>query len=329
MNKKTLKKFYLFYIFVISVPLLLLSCSSLNKDEEEKYKIIYIAKTIDSDNGFWTSLISGAKLGAEEFGAEIEVYGGKTEEDIRGQIEMIEKSIEKKPDILLVSPGSYSETTDSLKKVVDGGIPLVLIDSIIDENIAQATVSTDNHLAGRELGMYAKTLLEGDVQIGMIGHVKGTSTAIEREEGIKDGLGEYKNNIVDIQYCDSDYDKAYALTESMLEEFPEIDMIIGTNEYSAVGAARAVKDAGLVKEVKMVGFDNSIEEIQLLEQGVFWGIVVQKPFNMGYLGVELAVDILNGKDVNNNLDSGCKLITMENLYEEENQKLLYPFNEKQ
>lgn len=329
MNNNTLKKLYLFCFLAFGISLLLLACTPINNGEKDKYKIILIAKTIDSDNGFWTSLISGAELGAEEFGAEIEVYGGKTEEDIEGQIKTIEKSIEKKPDILLVTPGSYSETTESLKKVVDSGIPLVLIDSVIDEDIAKATVSTDNYLAGKELGEYARTLLGEGAQIGIIGHVKGTSTAIEREEGIKDGLGEYKDKIVDIQYCGSDFHKAYALTKNMLEEFPELDMIIGTNEYSAVGAARAVKDAGLAKKVKMVGFDNSVEEIQLLEQGVFQGIVIQKPFNMGYLGVELAINILNGKDVNSNLDSGCKLITKDNLYEEENQKLLYPFNEKQ
>lgn len=329
MNKKVLKRFCLFCILAIGLSLLLLACTPLNNGEKEKYKIILIAKTIDSDNGFWTSLISGAELGAEEFGADIEVYGSEAEGDIKGQIKTIEKSIERNPDILLVTPGSYSETTESLKKVVDSGIPLVFIDSIIDEDIAEATVATDNYLAGKELGEYAKTLLDEESQIGVIAHVKGASTAIEREEGIKSGLGDYKENIVDIQYCNSDYDKAYALTKIMLEEFPELEMIIGTNEYSAVGAARAVKDAGLAKTVKMVGFDNSIEEIQLLEQEVFQGIVIQKPFNMGYLGVELAINILNGKDVNKNLDSGCKLITMDNLYEEENQKLLYPFNEKQ
>lgn len=104
---------------------------------------------------------------------------------------------------------------------------------------------------------------------------------------------------------------------------------MGTNEYSAVGAARAVKDLGLKGKVKVVGFDNSIEEIQLLEEGVFQGIIIQKPFNMGYLGVEQAIHILDGKKYEKNVDSGCKMITKENMYEEENQRLLYPFTGQQ
>ena len=62
-------------------------------------------------------------------------------------------------------------------------------------------------------------------------------------------------------------------------------------------------------QVKVVGFDNSVEQIQLLEAGVFQGIVIQKPFNIGYLGVEQAVKAIEGYPMEYNLDSGCKLIT--------------------
>ena len=75
----------------------------------------------------------------------------------------------------------------------------------------------------------------------------------------------------------------------------------------------------------MVGFDNSIEDVQLLEEGVFVGIVVQKPFNMGYLGIEQAYKILKNEEFKVQLDSGSELITKENMYTEENQKLLFPF----
>ena len=47
---------------------------------------------------------------------------------------------------------------------------------------------------------------------------------------------------------------------------------------------------------------------------------------MGYLGVEQAIHALTGKTVEPDLDSGSKLITKENLYEDENQRLLYPFS---
>lgn len=299
------------------------------QDQEKKvYEIILIPKTTDA-SGFWVYLMAGAKLGAEEFNVDIEVTSGNYEEDVAGQIRCIEESIQKKPDAMLVAPCSYSEMTETLQDVVDSGIKLILIDSVIDRDISQSIVATDNYRAGKELGEFTRTLLTDRSEIGIIGHVKGTSTAIQREKGMREGLGSYESQVKDIVFCGSSYDKAYSLTVEMLERYPKIEVIMGTNEWSAVGAARAIKHLGLMGKVKVVGFDNSIEEIQLLEEGVFQGIIIQKPFNMGYLGVEQAVKILDGKQVEKNLDSGSKMITKDNMYEEENQRLLYPFTGQQ
>lgn len=295
-------------------------------EETETYHLIFIPKTIDPANGFWTALIDGAKLGAEEMGAEIEVMGAGAEEDVEEQIEIIRQSMEKEPDALLVAPGDYSEVSDVLQEVVDAGIPLILLDSVIDRDIAVSEIGTDNYRAGKELGEYAATLIDGEGEIGIVSHVKGSSTAMERSNGICDGMGEASHQIRSIVYCNSSYEKAYELTKDMLNRYPQISLLVATNEYGAIGAARAVNDLGLAGKVKMVGFDSSVEEIQLLEMGVFQAIIIQKPVNMGYLGVEQAIHVLNGKKAEPKLDSGSKLITKENLYEDENQRLLYPFS---
>lgn len=327
-SKKILTGVFLLGIFAAILSVAFYMFGARNQ-EKQIYKIIMVPKTIDNTNDFWTSLIAGAELGAEEFNTDLEVLGGKSEVDIDGQIKRIEEAIKKKPDVMLVAPCSYSETTEALQKVVDSGIKLILIDSVIDKDIAQSVVATDNYLAGKQLGEFARGLIDEHTQIGIVAHVKGASTAIERENGLRDGLGKYEPQVKDVVFCGSSYDKAYSLTLEMLEEYPDLGMILGTNEYSAVGAARAIKELGLTGKVKVVGFDNSVEEIQLMEEGVFQGIIIQKPFNMGYLGIEQAVNLMNGKSIEKNLDSGCKLINRNNMYEEENQRLLYPFTGQQ
>ena len=64
-----------------------------------------------------------------------------------------------------------------------------------------------------------------------------------------------------------------------------------------------------------------------MEAGVYEALAIQKPFNMGYLGVETAVRAARGERVEENIDSGSELITKENMYTEENQKLLFPVAE--
>ena len=38
--------------------------------------------------------------------------------------------------------------------------------------------------------------------------MKGVSTAVEREEGFRKGLGDLADNIVEVVYCDSQYEKS-------------------------------------------------------------------------------------------------------------------------
>lgn len=296
--------------------------------EKRTYQLVYIPKVCDEENGFWTSLIKGAGMSAQENKMELEVTGPASEDDVESQIQLIERAIEKQPDVILVSPNDYSALNDILAEVKKQGIKLVLIDSVVQADVADAIVSTNNLAAGEMLGVYAKDMLEAGSQIGIIGHVQGSSTAIERVEGIQNGLGEETVRIREIEYCNSSFEKAYEIVGEMLEKNPQMDIIIGTNEYASVGAARYVKDHKLKDKIKVIGFDSSLEETQLLEEGVLRAIVIQKPFNMGYLGVEQAEKLLNGEKVEKNLDSGCKLITKSNIYSEDNQKLLYPFKEK-
>jgi ribose transport system substrate-binding protein len=292
------------------------------------YQIIYIPKTTDPNNDFWTFLIEGVEMAAEEYKVHVTVVAPESEEDYEKQNQLIAWAINKKPDAILLSPCSYTENTEMAKKVKQAGITLVLIDSSLNEDIADATVATNNVKLGGVQGAFIKQFLADDSKMAIIGHVQGSSTAIEREEGVRKGLGEYEDKIVDVVFCDSDYYKAYQLLVELLDKYPDISLIAGLNEYSAVGVARAIRDLNLTDRIKVVGTDSSLEEIQMLEEGIFEGIVIQNPFKMGYMGVDVTMKLLKGEKTLKNVDSGCELITRENVYTEENQKLLFPFKEE-
>jgi ribose transport system substrate-binding protein len=293
--------------------------------ENENLKIVYISKVIDDKNAFWFSLIEGARTAAKEYGVDLTVVAPDSEKDVEKQNELVEKAIAMKPDAILLSPADNEKTLPVAKKIKAAGIKLVLIDSEMKEPIEDALVATDNYEAGRKVGELVKSLMKENSKIAVVSFVQGTSTAIAREAGLKAELGEDENHIVDVAYSDSEYDKAYQVTKELLQNHPDVDIIAGLNEYSAIGAARAVRDMGLTDSIKMVGFDSSQEEIQLLEAGIFEGIVVQKAFNMGYIGLETAVHILKGEDVANNIDSGSNIVRKDDIYTDENQKLLFPF----
>lgn len=294
--------------------------------EERQLSLIYIPKVVDGTNDFWTSLIQGAEMAAKEYNADIRVWAPGEENDVEGQNKLITKAIQEKPDAILISPSSFTESDELFKEAREQGIHISFIDSYTQENVQDITVATDNLEVGQILGKFAAGLLEPDDQIAIVSHVKGVSTAVEREKGFRTGLGSMKDNIVDVVYCDSRYDKAYQLAEELMKKYPDLKMIAGMNEYSSVGAARAVKAEHKEQEIKVVGVDSSQEAVQLMEHGVFQGIVVQKAFKMGYIGVRETIRMLRGETYKENVNSGCELVTPDNMYTNEIEKLLFPFN---
>ena len=296
------------------------------KIEERRMSLVYIPKVEDSTNDFWKALILGTKMAAKEYNADIEIKAPTEENDIERQNELLKEAISEEPDAILFSPSSFTESNDLLKEAKEKGIRISFIDSYTEEKVQDLTVATDNLEAGEKLGKFAATLLGPDDQIAIVAHVKGVSTAVEREEGFRKGLGDLAKNIVEVVYCDSQYEKSRKLTQELMEKYPNLKMVAGMNEYSSVGAARAVKAAGAKDRIQVVGVDSSQEAVQLMENGVFKGLVVQKSFKMGYIGVKETILMLRGKSYEKDINSGCELVTPDNMYDSEIEKLLFPFN---
>lgn len=315
-------------IIIILMAALLVAVTGLTSPgvtQTRECSLIYIPKIRDDTNDFWSSLISGCKMAAEEYGSRLEIMAPDKEENIEEQNRLLKAAIEKEPDAILFSPSSMSASDELLKEAKEKGIRITYIDSYTDEELQDLTVATDNVEAGRRLGEYARTLLDKDSRIAIVSHVKGVSTAVEREQGFREGLGDYAKNIVEVVYCNSLFEKSYELTNELMEKYPDLEMIAGMNEYSAVGAGRAVSDAGAKDRIAVVGVDCSQEAINLMEMGVYKGIIVQKAFRMGYMGVEETIHMLNGDAVAKNIDSGCELVTPDNMYDSDIERLIFPF----
>ncbi|MCF7689042.1 MAG: hypothetical protein K9N01_12160, partial [Cephaloticoccus sp.] len=77
-------------------------------------------------------------------------------------------------------------------------------------------------------------------------------------------------------------------------------------------------------KVKFVGFDTGTQTVAGLKTGDLQGLVVQNPFKMGYLGVKTIVASLRGETVEKDIDTGCELVTLDNLNEPATMDLLNP-----
>jgi ribose transport system substrate-binding protein len=294
-------------------------------NQKKTVKIVFIPKVQDKTNDFWMSMISGAKSAGKEYQANLIILAPEEENDYQMQKQYIEEAVKMKPDVIALAPIQYSEMTDTVRKIKDAGIKLILIDSKIDEDLEETYIGTNNRTAGLQMGKKMRDYVNKDSKIAIVSHVKGSSTAMEREAGLREGLGDYEDRIEAVLYSNSDYRQAYEKTKELMREHPDINLIAGLNLYSTVGVARAIKELNLNREVNIVGFDNDIEGIQYLEEGIIDTLIVQKPFNMGYLGIQTAVESVRGNKMEKNIYCDTEVITLDNIYTDENQKLLFPF----
>ncbi len=293
--------------------------------EKKTVKIVFIPKVQDKTNDFWMSMISGAKSAGKEYQANLVILAPDEENDYETQKKYIEEAVKMKPDAIALSPIRYSEMTDCVKQVTDAGIKLILIDSKLDQNLEESCIGTDNRNAGVQMGQKMREYVGSDTKIAVVSYVKGSSTAMEREEGLREGLSEDESKIKMVLYSNSDYNQAYEETRELMRTNPDITLIAGLNLYSTVGVARAIREMNLSRKVHVVGFDNDIEGIQYLEEGIIDTLIVQKPFNMGYIGIQTAVESVRGKKPDKNIYCDIEVITADNIYTDENQKLLFPF----
>ena len=90
--------------------------------QTKKCSLIYIPKIRDNTNDFWTSVISGCKMAAEEYESDLEILAPDKEENIEEQNKLLKKAIEQKPDAILFSPSSMDASDELLKEAKEKGI---------------------------------------------------------------------------------------------------------------------------------------------------------------------------------------------------------------
>ena len=86
----------------------------------------------------------------------------------------------------------------------------------------------------------------------------------------------------------------------------------------------ALRKAGLAGKVHFVGFDASDKLVGAVRAGEIDALVVQRPFEMGYLAVKTMVDHLRGQAVERRIDTGSTLVTKDNLDAPETKALVSP-----
>ena len=276
---------------------------------------------------FWKSIHAGAVKASQELDVEIIWKGPLKEDDRENQIRVVENFITLRVDGIVLAPLDDRALVPVVREAVGRKIPVVIIDSDLRWQEYVSFVATDNYKGGvlgaRRLG----ELLGGKGDAMMMRYQEGSASTTNREAGFLDTMKKEFPNIRIVssnQYGGATTASSYERAELLLQRFPKVDGIFCPNESSTFGMLRALQDVGLAGKIRFVGFDSSEKLAQALREGQIQGLVLQNPFHMGYLGVKTMVQHLRGEKVEKRVDTGCMVVTPENMNEPEMKELLLP-----
>jgi ribose transport system substrate-binding protein len=280
---------------------------------------------------YWQTVYMGSEIAAKEFGVAVDHFAPEEESDYKGQIEMIHAAVEMGYQAIVLAPSDLLLLESALDYAYEQGVPVVLIDSVVGTWKYYKSYTTDNYEAGEDLGRMAVDLAGEDIKVGIISFVSGSENAIEREKGLRDYLETHEEVVIrDTMYSMSDVDLASQITDFMLNELRPPDVLIGLNAISTLGIAKEVSKYPEDEQIIVLGFDSTPQEIEFLETGAIDNAIVQNPFNMGYLGVAAAKDAIRDSRLvaveNKDNKVETVIISEDNLYDPENEKLVFPFN---
>lgn len=320
MNKKK-RKMIIFLVLILIFSFFPLFTDILWVEKnKEIYNISVIIRGGNTES--WAIMKQGIDQAALEMNAEIRFITLSEENSVDEQTELINREINNGTDTILISPVDYEKMVEPIEMAMSK-VPVVLIESTINSKKNLAYISCNNYEMGVSLA--EEVIQNGNTKskISIIASNLECSSINERYNGFKDTINK-TNNTYSLLELYVDEKVAYNKIMSLLEKNTS-DVIIAFDAETLEIIAETKKDLNRTNsDIEVYGIGSTSKIISLLEEKIINSIGVQNEFNIGYLGVKNAVDILRGRKIENSIIEST-IVTMRNMYSNENQRLLFPF----
>jgi ribose transport system substrate-binding protein len=194
---------------------------------------------------------------------------------------------------IMVSAVDPKTSTDGLNKIASQ-TALFTTDSDAPQTKRVAYIGSSNVDAGKQAAEIAKKAMpNGGKCLGFVG-LLGADNAKERIQGMKDGLAGTKIELVDVRGDDIDQARAKKNVEDALVASPDVTCMVGFYSYNTPRIYEALRDAGKLGSITVVGFDDDPITLGGVKEGTVAATVVQQPFEWAYQGMKLMAAYLNG-----------------------------------
>ncbi|KYF98988.1 sugar ABC transporter substrate-binding protein [Sorangium cellulosum] len=272
--------------------------------ERAKPKLAYITNGVAP---FWTIAEKGVIDGAKEVDAEVSVV---MPSDVNDQMQRVEDLLIRGVDGIAISPIDAENQVPLLNKAA-AKTKLITQDSDAPKSDRIVYIGIDNYVAGRMAGQLVKEAIPGGGKVAiLVGRLEGDN-ARKRRQGVLDELLDRKDTsggndplnqelkgakytIIATLTDQIDAAKAKSNAEDMMSAHPDLVGLIGLNAYHTPALLEAVKQAGKMASIQVVGFDEQDATLRAIQDGEVVGTVVQNPYMYGKESVRVLAALVRG-----------------------------------
>ncbi|MGH9752183.1 MAG: substrate-binding domain-containing protein, partial [Blastocatellia bacterium] len=258
-------------------------------DPNEEY--VFIGKSVS--NPYWVDAREGLEDRAKALGVKAD-FRGASGTDVNEQIKQFEDAMARKPAGIILSPSGVG-ITPMINRAIDGGIPVICVDSDAPQSKRFSYVGTDNYNAGRQGGELLGKLLNGKGEVFLLS-VPGEPNLEDRIRGYQDALAKHPAiKIVDVGNDRADPNEAAKVARNILSAHPNIAGVGCVDAGGGEGTAVVLREKGLAGKIKIVGMDRNDATLNLIEEGVIDASIAQRTYTMAYMALGMLYDLHHNK----------------------------------
>ncbi|MDX0886597.1 substrate-binding domain-containing protein [Sinorhizobium medicae] len=280
------------------------------------------------NSGFHEAIACGARAAAKELGVKVNIQAAPTY-SASEQIPVLNAVMATSPSAIVLDPTSSTALIAPLMEAAANGAKIVAVDTTLDDpSVLSAVVGTDNESVGRETAKALAKALDGKSgKVAQINSIPGISTVDARIKGFEEEIKKYPNlTYIGNQFASEDIPKAQQAYVSLMSANPDLIGVVSQSNNPAIGVAGGIRSTETAESVVAIAVDADEAEIEALNEGLLDALVIQQPYEMGYVGFKQAVAAVKSEPVETPIGTGTVTATKANIADPDVAKYLYEGN---
>ena len=227
--------------------------------------------------------------------------------DMVKQISDVEDMLSQNIDVLVMDPRDAKGLVGVTKEAAAAKIPVIIIDSSIDDSApVLTTIQSNNAENGRLVGDWVVSQVkDAPLKIALLSGDQGNLVGEARRDGVMGGIleaqlrqnGHAGFTVVGQGWGLWEQNGGVKAMEDLLTAHPDINAVLAENDSMALGAMRAIQDAGKADKNILVfaAADGQKEAVKLIGEGKYGATGLNDPALIGKMAADLAIKAAKGQ----------------------------------